>query len=38
MGGTGIGIIAGAVVVALLGGYLGGRAGSRYHTEIDRTT
>jgi membrane protease YdiL (CAAX protease family) len=28
----------GTILVALLGGFLGGRLGSRYHTEIDRTT
>ena len=28
----------GTVLVALLGGFLGGRLGSRYHAEIDRTT
>ena len=28
----------GAVLVVLLGGFLGGRLGARYHTEIDRTT
>ena len=34
----GLAIVIGAVIVALLGGLAGGRLGSRYHTEIDRTT
>ncbi len=38
LGAVGVVIFAGALVVALLGGFLGGRLGSRYHTEIDRTT
>ncbi|HET7273069.1 MAG TPA: YrzE family protein [Rubrobacter sp.] len=35
-----VGIIAAvaAVLIALLGGFLGGRMGSRYHAEIDRAT
>ena len=39
LSGAGVaGIVAasGAVLVALLGGFFGGRLGSRYHTEIDR--
>jgi uncharacterized membrane protein YfcA len=31
-------VAVGTVLVALLGGFLGGRLGSRYHAEIDRTT
>ena len=31
-------VAVGAVLVALLGGFLGGRLGSHYHAEIDRTT
>ena len=38
LGFAGVLIFAGALLVALLGGFLGGRLGSRYHTEIDRTT
>jgi membrane protease YdiL (CAAX protease family) len=38
LGLVGILIFIGALAVALLGGYLGGRLGSRYHAEIDRTT
>ncbi|QYJ14366.1 hypothetical protein Rxycam_00162 [Rubrobacter xylanophilus DSM 9941] len=34
----GLAVLGGAVVVALLGGILGGRLGSRYHSQIDRTT
>lgn len=34
----GLAVIVGAIVVALLGGLAGGRLGSRYHAEIDRTT
>jgi len=37
-GAVGLAVLAGAVVVALLGGILGGRLGSRYHSQIDRTT
>ncbi len=35
---VGLAIAAGAILVAVLGGIAGGRLGSRYHTEIDRTT
>jgi hypothetical protein len=35
---VGLGIAAGALLLELLGGFLGGRMGSRYHTKIDRTT
>jgi len=35
---AGIVAAAGAVLVALLGGFFGGRLGSRYHTEIDRAS
>ena len=35
---VGIAVAAGAILLALLGGFLGGRLGSRYHAEIDRTT
>ena len=41
LSGAGVaGIVAasGAVLVALLGGFFGGRLGSRYHTEIDRAS
>jgi hypothetical protein len=38
LGIVGILIAVGAVLVALLGSFLGGRLGSRYHAEIDRTT
>jgi hypothetical protein len=38
LGVAGVLIFAGALLVALFGGFLGGRLGSRYHTEIDRTT
>ena len=38
LGVAGVLIFAGALLVALAGGFLGGRLGSRYHTEIDRTT
>ncbi len=34
----GLAIVAGAIIVAVLGGIAGGRLGSRFHTEIDRTT
>jgi hypothetical protein len=37
MGVLGIGILAGAFVLAILGSFLGGRTGSRYHTDIDYT-
>ncbi|BBL78580.1 hypothetical protein RxyAA322_04340 [Rubrobacter xylanophilus] len=37
-GAVGLAVLGGAVVVALLGGVLGGRLGSRYHSQIDRTT
>ena len=35
---VGIVVVVGALLLALLGGFLGGRVGSRYHAEIDRTT
>jgi hypothetical protein len=38
LGVAGVLIFAGALLIALLGGFLGGRLGSRYHAEIDRTT
>jgi hypothetical protein len=38
LGIVGILIFVGALLVALVGGFLGGRLGSRYHAEIDRTT
>ena len=37
-GAVGIVVAVAAVLLALLGGFFGGRLGSRYHTEIDRTT
>ena len=38
LGVVGIAIAVGALVIELLGGFLGGRTGTRYHSEIDRTT
>jgi hypothetical protein len=38
LGIVGVLIFVGALLVALLGGFLGGRRGSRYHAQIDRTT
>lgn len=35
---VGLAVAVGAILVALLGGIAGGRLGSRYHAEIDRTT
>ncbi len=35
---TGLAIIASALLLELLGGFLGGRLGVRYHTRIDETT
>ncbi len=35
---AGAGIIVGALLVALLGGFTGGRLGNRYHTHIDYTS
>jgi VIT1/CCC1 family predicted Fe2+/Mn2+ transporter len=35
---TGLAIIAGALLLEFLGGFLGGRLGVRYHTRIDETT
>lgn len=35
---VGIVVVASALLLALLGGFLGGRLGSHYHAEIDRTT
>ena len=37
-GALGIGLVVGALVLALLGGSAGGRLGTHYHSEIDRTT
>ncbi len=33
----GIGILVGAFLLALLGSFVGGRTGGRYHTDIDHT-
>ena len=38
LGLIGAGIIAGALLLTILGGFLGGRLGTRYHATIDRTT
>lgn len=38
LGLVGAGIIIGALLLELLGGFLGGRLGVRYHTRINRTT
>jgi hypothetical protein len=38
LGIVGVLVAIGALLVAVLGGFLGGRLGSRYHAEIDRTT
>ncbi|MGI8648974.1 MAG: hypothetical protein ACR2KW_01140, partial [Rubrobacter sp.] len=38
LGAVGIGVIAGVLVIAVLGGIVGGKIGSRYHDEIDQTT
>ncbi|PLS87486.1 MAG: hypothetical protein CYG60_01625, partial [Actinobacteria bacterium] len=38
LGLTGAGIIIGALLLELLGSFLGGRLGNRYHTRINRTT
>ena len=38
LGIAGVLIFVGALLVALVGGFFGGRLGSRYHAEIDRTT
>ncbi len=38
LGIVGILVAVGALLMALLGSFLGGRLGSRYHAEIDRTT
>ena len=38
IGPTGAGIAVGALVLALLGGFLGGRLGNSYHIRIDHTT
>jgi hypothetical protein len=35
---VGLGIVAGALLLELLGGFLGGRLGNSYHTRIDYTT
>lgn len=37
LGALGIGIVVAALLLAFLGGFAGGRLGSRYHSEIDRT-
>lgn len=37
IGAIGIGILVGAFLIALLGGFVGGRTGGRYHTDIDYT-
>ena len=37
IGAIGIGILVGAFLVALLGSFVGGRTGGRYHTDIDYT-
>lgn len=38
LGLVGAGIAVGALLLMLLGGFLGGRLGNRYHTRIDETT
>lgn len=38
LGLVGLGIAVGALLLMLLGSFLGGRLGSRYHTRIDETT
>jgi len=38
LGLVGAGIAVGVLLIEFLGGFLGGRAGARYHSEIDRTT
>jgi hypothetical protein len=38
LGVVGVAVFVGSLLLALLGGFLGGRVGSRYHAEIDRTT
>lgn len=38
LGLVGAGIIVGALLLVLLGGFLGGSLGNRYHTRIDRTS
>ena len=35
---VGIAVAVGALLLALLGGFLGGRVGDRYHAQIDRST
>jgi hypothetical protein len=37
-GPTGLGIVVGALLLELLGGFLGGRLGNSYHTRIDHTS
>lgn len=37
IGAIGIGILVGAFLIMLLGGFVGGRTGGRYHTDIDYT-
>ncbi len=38
LGIVGVGIVVGALLLELLGGFLGGRLGNLYHTRVDRTT
>ncbi len=38
LGLAGAGIVVGALLLELLGGFLGGRIGARYHTRINQTT
>ncbi len=38
LGFAGAGVIVGTLLVALLGGFVGGRLGNRYHTRIDYTS
>jgi len=38
IGGVGLGILIGAILLMVLGGFFGGRFGNRYHAQIDRTT
>ena len=37
IGAIGVGILVGAFLVMILGGFVGGRTGGRYHTDIDYT-
>src|SRR4028118_667598 len=36
IGGVGLGILIGAILLMVLGGFFGGRFGNRYHAQIDR--